>query len=502
MKYSIFFSTKEFKDYTLLCYSMQIQDEAAARFLEKAQEKHGDKYDYSKVDYINSKLHVNIICRNHGEFMQLPRIHLQGKGCPKCGRERISAVQSKSESQFLAEASTVHNGIYDYSKVKYINTHSNITIICKVHGEFVQRASHHLEGNGCIKCGYESMIKIRTKPLTQFLEDAQRVHGDFYDYSKVNYVNHYTKIMIACKTHGEFYQTPDGHLQGRGCLRCAMELKSSTYSHTTAQFLEKAKKVHGNLYDYSKVFYIDVKTKIIIICQVHGEFLQTPNSHLTGRGCIKCFHDSVSILFSKTQEQFLESAKKAHGDRYDYSKVKYVGSVEHVIIVCKDHGDFKQVVHAHLSGRGCPKCAKASYSKVSIEWLKRLSNLLKLPIHHAEIGPEHRVVISSQKSYLLDGMYQDALDKFAFEFHGDFWHGNPKRYDPDDVNDVSGKTFGQLYEDTIEKENALRKAGWFVVTIWESDYHDGVLLYPEAMEGLFGTSDRDLIQSMYGEYLK
>ena len=101
-------------------------------FIQKAQAVHGDKYDYSKVNYVNYRTRVLIICPKHGEFLQRPDIHLQGKGCTKCGRERIGIASSKSKEQFLQEARKVHGDKYDYSKVDYVNYQTKVTIICPV----------------------------------------------------------------------------------------------------------------------------------------------------------------------------------------------------------------------------------------------------------------------------------------------------------------------------------------------------------------------------------
>ena len=122
------------------------------------------------------------------------------------------------------------------------------------------------------------------KTTEQFIEEARKIHGSKYDYSKVNYVNNKIKVEIICPEHGSFFQTPHNHLSlKRGCSECSGNRKSST-----EQFIEKAKKIHGNKYDYSKVNYIDNKTKVEIICPKHGSFFQTPGGHLQGHGCCYC----------------------------------------------------------------------------------------------------------------------------------------------------------------------------------------------------------------------
>ena len=191
------------------------------------------------------------------------------------------------------------------------------------------------------------------KTSEQFIEDSRKVHGDKYDYSKVEYINDKTKVCIICPIHGEFWQTPRNHIQGKGCRYC----QHRSYKYTSEEFIEQAKKVHGDKYDYSKVEYVNNHTKVCIICPIHGEFLQTPNSHLNGNSCKKCGQIKIGNYTRKTTEQFILEAKEIHGDKYDYSKVEYVNANTKVCIICPIHGEFMQSPHKHINGkRGCSKC--------------------------------------------------------------------------------------------------------------------------------------------------
>lgn len=128
--------------------------------------------------------------------------------------------------------------------------------------------------------------------------------------------------------------------------------------HNNQIFIENAKKIHGDKYDYSKILYKNAKTKIIIICQKHGEFLQKPNNHLSGQGCFKCGVENACKLISSNTEKFIKKSKDIHGDKYYYSKVKYKNDHTKVIIICKKHGEYLQTPNNHLHNRGCPKCGK------------------------------------------------------------------------------------------------------------------------------------------------
>ena len=129
----------------------------------------------------------------------------------------------------------------------------------------------------------ETLEKLRL-PISEVIENFQKVHGDRYDYSKVEYVNGTTKVVIICKEHGEFLQTPRGHRQGSNCPKC--KIKVPLYNNE--KIILEFQKVHGDRYDYSKVEYVNNKTKVIIICKEHGEFLQNTPHHSRGRGCHKC----------------------------------------------------------------------------------------------------------------------------------------------------------------------------------------------------------------------
>ena len=191
----------------------------------------------------------------------------------------------------------------------------------------------------------------------EFIEKARKVHGDKYDYSKVEYINSKTKVCIICPEHGEFWQTPNCHLSGRsGCYFCSKEKCAENYRKKEEDFIKEARKIHGDKYDYSKIKYVNNKTKVCIICPEHGEFWQTPVSHLKGCGCIKCGIESRILKQSLTKEEFEKRANIIHKYRYDYSKVVYKNVDSKVKIICPIHGEFFQTPYHHINGCGCPKC--------------------------------------------------------------------------------------------------------------------------------------------------
>lgn len=194
---------------------------------------------------------------------------------------------------------------YDYSKVVYRGAKEKVCIIChekdengNEHGEFWQEANaHKYHGHKCPKCANN-----QKKDTAKFIYDAKKVHGNKYDYSKVNYQGNKNHVEIICPVHGSFFQEASGHLRGRGCPKCNV----GYIQLSQKQWIEKAKKIHGDRYDYSKVNYINCDTPIIIICKEHGEFYQLPRSHFQGRGCPKCHLKAQSILFNKLKIIFNE----------------------------------------------------------------------------------------------------------------------------------------------------------------------------------------------------
>lgn len=273
-------------------------------------------------------------------------------------------MKALTTEEFIKKAKKIHHDKYDYSKTIYKNAHTKVCIICPKHGEFWQEPANHLLGRGCYLCGREESGKKQTMPIEEFISKAKKVHGDKYDYSKAKYgKNNEEKICIICPEHGEFWQTPADHLKGNGCSKCGRIKTLNSIRLTTEKFVEKAKNIHGDKYDYSKVVYKGNKEKVCIICPKHGEFWQFPSNHLSGKGCFACRNELNSANNTSSTEEFIEKAKIVHGDKYDYSKVDYKSAKEKVCIICPEHGEFWQRPTNHLSGFGCPMCFKGKSSK-------------------------------------------------------------------------------------------------------------------------------------------
>lgn len=189
-----------------------------------------------------------------------------------------------------------------------------------------------------------------------FIKEAKKIHGEKYLYEKSNYVNAKTKLIITCKEHGDFVQTPDNHIYTKkGCIFCAGLKK-----YSTEEIVKKFNNIHGKKYDYSLVDYDGMFKKIKIICSEHGVFEQTPKNHVEGKECGKCHGRN------QTTDEIIERFKIIHKNMYDYSKTIYKNMKENITIICKKHGEFLQTPDTHIRGCGCPKC-KSSKGESSIQ---------------------------------------------------------------------------------------------------------------------------------------
>jgi len=405
------------------------------QFIKESIGKYGNRYGYEKVVYANNYTKVTITCHIHDDFDQTPNNHLSGQGCPKC-----AGVAKKYTEQFSKEAIEQHGNIYGYEKAFYVNNHTKVTITCHIHGYFEQTPSAHLSGHGCQKCGGSEK-----KDIEQFICKGNIIHKSFYNYSKINYIGAGKKVIIICPDHGDFNQRPGHHLSGQGCPKCAGVAKKDT-----GQFIKEAIEKHENKWSYEKVNYINALTKVIITCPDHGDFEQTPNKHLRGRGCPKC-----AGVVKKDAEQFIKEAIEKHENKWSYEKVNYINALTKVIITCPDHGDFEQTPNKHLRGRGCPKCAHI-ISKPETIWLDSLN-----------IDPKYRQAkIKIGKKYIKADAYVSETNT-VYEFHGKFWHGSPKYFNPNDINPKTKITYGELYKKTLDRESLIKNAGYKLIVKWE-----------------------------------
>lgn len=254
----------------------------------------------------------------------------------------------KTIEDFIKEATAKHGTKYDYSKSKYKNYHTKLKILCPIHGEFLQSPANHFKGHGCMECGGKRKLQ-----LSEFIDKANKKHNFKYSYTNTIYKKTDIKIEIICHKHGSFYMTPANHLKGQGCPICGKESKSRTQRLSNEEFINRAKAIHGDEYDYSNARYKNYDSLVEIICSKHGAFIQEASNHLQGKGCNKCYGK-----VAYTNESFIRKANEIHKNFYDYSFIDYKNNFSKVVISCKFHGEFLQTPANHLQGQGCPTCGK------------------------------------------------------------------------------------------------------------------------------------------------
>lgn len=301
------------------------------------------------------------------------------------------------------------------------------------------------------------------KKLTQeeYLEKCRIAHGDWYDYSKTIYINSNTKLTITCPLHGDFEQLAQHHPKGIGCMKCGRNRTINSHYTTEEAFLTRAREVHQNYYKYSSIQWTN-NEMVEIECPLHGFFRQNKSVHLAGHGCYACGRIRTEEAKVLPRHEWIDIAMTKHGNTYDYSKIPALVKTKYkVTIGCKVHGDFIQLADSHIRrGNGCRHCSASKWKKENL-WLDKCG---------VPDDAEHRQVFLriDTRRYKVDGIHNNVV----YEFLGDFWHGNPKFYNSDDINHVNGRTFGELYDTTIHRLACLEAAGYNVTYIWENEFDE------------------------------
>ena len=255
-------------------------------FIAKAKVVHGDRYDYSQVQYVNASTKVCIICRKHGEFWQRPSHHTDGRGCSKCASEANAAnmrLWTKEKCREIA---------LKYTEMKAFRTESKDAYNSAMKHKWLKEYTwlrYKLDVTKPKK-------KRRTYTQEEIIEKLRAMFGEHYSYEKVEYKAMKVPITLVCHEkdaqgveHGEFSMRPDNIFSSKqGCPKCYDDRRSRLQRKPVEVFIEEAKKVHGDLYEYFKVDYVNTNTKVCIVCKIHGDFWQTPSNHLKGKGCPYC----------------------------------------------------------------------------------------------------------------------------------------------------------------------------------------------------------------------
>jgi len=256
-------------------------------------------------------------------------------------------VMCELRDNFIQKAKNEFGDKYDYKLVYYKSRHDEISIICPLHGVFNIKPKHFLSRTtGCKSC--RNTDKRKKKLATMF--------SGKYSYSLVNDIpSERTIIDVVCKKHGVFSEAYQYHVSlSKGCYKCQ---KEKYYEKEHVSYINKAKAMFGDKFDYSNTKYLGSNKEIVFICKKHGKVSQQANAHISSKhGCKKCSDIASGRKRRYNQDDFIKKAKKIHLNKYDYSKAVYDTSGKHITIICKKHGEFEQSAHNHLKGYGCYKC--------------------------------------------------------------------------------------------------------------------------------------------------
>ncbi len=318
-------------------------------FINKATLIHGNKYDYSLVDYTNSQTKIKIICSVHGIFTQRPNNHLQGVCCQKCTLSKTQTDNKYTLTEFIIKSKIFHGDKYDYGLVEYINSKTKVKIICPEHGEFLQTPESHFD-RGCIKCGYISSSNKQKSNTNCFILKAKGIHGDKYDYSLVNYINNHTKVNIMCYKHGIFEQAPEKHLGNKGCPSCNES---------------KGEKIINDFLTEQKIIFI--REKIFPGCK-YKQLLEFDFYLPEQNMCIEfngIQHYEFNKFFHRNEEEFIGQQKR------DAIKLNYCFNNKITLIIIKYDENITETL-IHLS-----KLFSIFSNKIAIANSPMVNNILE-----------------------------------------------------------------------------------------------------------------------------
>ncbi len=351
------------------------------------KEVHGDAFDYSKVVYVDTHTPVEVYCKKHDFiFTPTPKNHRKGSGCTKCGRESQIEKAKKDFNRFKQEMFDLYGDQYDFNNSKYINTKTELTAICKTHGEFSKAPFSLLNGSACDEC-CKKQTKYNNKEM--FIEEAKKVYGDKDDYTNTEIISASEKMEVVCKKHNHtFTKGIQTYLGGWGCPMCSAENYRKLRAIPLEEYYRRVNERHENKYTYAGDF-TTLSGVVTFFCEEHGEQRLNANSHLIGAGCKKCEKTPIKtnkrtkegycklangrptklyfLECSKDGERFYKIGKtfKEINERYTKSKMYYDYEIKHVYISSAEEiWDLEESFHLkYKEFRHHPKKWFAGYSE-------------------------------------------------------------------------------------------------------------------------------------------
>lgn len=442
------------------------------RFCIKAKKIHIDKYDYSQIKEYHIKgaySHVPITC-NTCQYEWAPTIssHINNRtGCPDCGGNVKWTLY-----RVLRKCYEIHGKKFDYSQLREEHIqgwNSHIPLKCNTcQYMWSPTINDHINSkSGCPDCAGQV-----TWNLERFIHKAQQLHDDKYDYSQIredHFIGKTTKVPVKCNyCNTEWEVSIQGHIHCKsGCPKCA-----GVMPWDLTHFVEKGRKIHENKYDYSQIKPQDIvncNSRVLIICyECKYKWKPRIKDHINKKsGCPNC-----AGHVAWTPISFVERANQIHGEKYDYSAITdkhFNGNKSKIPIKCKNcDKTWKPTIDSHINGKcGCPNCCvKNGYSQAAINWLQSIEKYYGISIQYATKGGEFRIRAPSGRYYKVDGYHEPT--NTIFEYYGSYWHGGCKRYDANAYNKSAGKTFRELLQTTIDREDYLILLGYNLIVEWET----------------------------------
>ncbi len=389
------------------------------QFIQEAKTIHGDKYDYSLVEYINSHTKTVFICKRHNEkFYQTPNDHLHcSNGCNKCKNEVKRNNFSKTKEHFIQESKEKFGDVYDFSKTKYINNNTKVYIYCKKCNQelFIIPKDFLRRGHKCLVKKEEVVNKKeanRIKRQNSFLERLNKKYNNKFDTSEVYYTTNKDKVTLTCKDCGyKNKYRPDMLLATRtvrGCSECERLDKINRNKNTQEEFLKKAK--NNTKLDLSKGKYIGSDKPYLAICKKCGyNFFIKSNRIILGQGCPKCNGRE------RTTEEAVKILKYIYKDQYDFSRFNYINSTKKSWVKCNKHNEwFLESFHSLKTNKKRKCCRK--------EWQSNANLYIKDLLDNWKIDNKPEYIFKDCK-YIKDLKFDFYIPQknIVIEYQGE-WH--------------------------------------------------------------------------------
>lgn len=371
-------------------------------------------------------------------------------------------IQQRYEN-FITKAKLRHGDQFTYDRLTWNGLTGLMKIICVTHGVFDKKPAQHLNQKySCPQCDSESKGKWNTKPRDIYFADLKTIHGDTYVYRPEQYINTKSMLTIKCVDHGDFIQLASAHFSGQGCPECGKWKAGKTRTVSFSTFMEKSKSAHGDKFEYFEEFWQGMEIKTKVKCSQHGIFDTHPRDHVESMyGCYHCALIQTGLNHRTSDETLMAKLLKQKPD-YEYLRIYRDSSRNNkpmIEIKCPDHGPYVKGYHKWIKHTGfCPECFKGKqYSILEREWLTSL-NIDTLIFNYR---------LPNLKTIVVDGY--DPITNTVYQFHGNFFHGHPWLYNPDDINPKTKISYGEAYKKTLRIAAKIRSAGFNLVEKWETD---------------------------------